>query len=169
MNNIDIKIKMNFLKEDYNYINSPKELLLEIRKFQSEIMVKNSVLSYLDTVYTDFLIFKGIEKIMKSEFLHSDLKNDIVINNDLFLSSLKSLDFLFKTEIAFGFKIKDNEIFDYVVSSAVLLNNTYFFTRDSNFILDFANKLDFICLKGIGKNFNNLKENDIELLKILKY
>lgn len=163
---------MEFLKDDYKYIKTLKDLFCESRKLDLSINTRR--MSYFKEKeileYAEVFIFKDAEKIIKEEFINLEAKDELLIDNNIFLKSLKEVEFLLENKTAFEFKINDeNETFDYVVSNAIIINGFYFFTKDYNFKSDLKNRLDSICLKKIGKNFDSLNRNDIEIIKVLTY
>lgn len=163
---------MEFLKDDYKYIKTLKDLFFESRKLDLSINTRR--MSYFKEKeileYAEVFIYKEAEKIIKEEFINLEAKGELLIENNIFLKSLKEVEFLLENKTAFEFKINDeNETFDYVASNAIMINGFYFFTKDYNFKSDLKNRLNSICLKKIGKEFESLNKNDIEIMKVLTY
>ena len=163
---------MEFLKDDFKYIKNLENLLSESRKLDLAIQTRR--MSYFKEKemlgYQEVFVFKNAEKIIKEEYINLESKDELLIENNIFLKSLKEVEFLLENKTAFEFKINDkNETFDYVVSNAIIINGFYFFTKDYDFKSGLENRLNSICLKKIGKNFDSLNKNDIEIIKVLTY
>lgn len=163
---------MEFLKENYKHIKNLEDLFLNSRSL--DLFIQNRRFSYATEKnkadYQEIFLFKGCKKIIKEEFLNLDTKNELLIENNVFLKSLKEFEFLFKNEITFEFKINDeNETFDYVVSNSIMVEGFYFFTKDYNFQSNLKSRLNSIFLRKIGKDLDSVNKNDIEIMKVLNY
>jgi len=163
---------MEFLKEEYSYIKNIRNLLQEGVNSKNKFSIRSKTVIYDNNLnYLDVSIFKGAEILVKPEFLSFEFyQYDLNKNNVIFLNSLKEIDFLFKNEVVFDFKVDNEEnIYDYVTSITVTIGNEHIKTKNYNFIDFLSKKLNSISMSKIGKGINNLNKNEIELLKILNY